>query len=141
MYGALVTINYAIQTTAIPSMVLESNVMLEAFSMLNPSSICWTLEMFAYAVLGVAYWFAASAFQGKGIFKAIRYLMIFNGWASLISILIPVVDPHLLLAPQGLIAYCLWNVLILSIMVLVIRVIRLNLIGTTSISNDVSTDG
>ena len=124
IYGSLVSLNYAIQTTLIPAMVLDSNSILEVFSMVNPSSICWTIEMFAYAILGIAYWLVSVAFQGKSIFKIIKYLMIFNGIASVLGILIPVIDPKLLLESDSIIGYILWNLLIVLIMTLIIIAFR-----------------
>ena len=124
IYGSLVSFNYAIQAVAIPAMVSESNAMLEAFSMVNPTSICWTIEMFAYAILGIAYWLIAGAFQGKGILSVVKYLMIFNGVVSVLGILIPVIDPELLLESDGILVYILWNLLIVLIMTLIIIAFR-----------------
>ena len=124
IYSAMVSINYGIQTTSIPALVSASGAWLEAFSMVNPASICWTIEMFAYAFLGVAYWLVAGAFQGKGLFRMIRYLMIFNGIASVLGILLPVLNPAALLEQEGIIGYCLWNLLIVLIMALIIVAAR-----------------
>jgi hypothetical protein len=115
-----VSINYAIQTITVPAMVTDPNTTLDIFSMTNPSSISWALEMFAYAILGIGYWLASVAFQGKSILNIIKYLMIFNGVASVLGILIPVIDPKLLLESGSFIGYLLWNLLIVLIMTLVI---------------------
>jgi hypothetical protein len=124
IYGSLVSFNYSIQATAIPALVSESNSALETFSMVNPSSICWTIEMFAYAILGIAFWLTSVAFQGGGIFKVIKYLMIFNGVSSVLGILIPVIEPEILLESSGIAGYVFWNLLVVSIMVLVIIAFR-----------------
>ena len=120
IYGSLVSLNYAIQTTAVPAMVLNANSIVEAFTMVNPSSICWTIEMFAYAILGIAYWLVSSAFGGKVIFNSIKYLMIFNGLISVLGLLIPLIDPKLLLESESIVGYTLWNSLIVLIMILII---------------------
>ncbi|MCK5342404.1 MAG: hypothetical protein KAR20_03320, partial [Candidatus Heimdallarchaeota archaeon] len=124
IYGSLISINYAIQTTTIPAMVSDSNPILETFSMVNPSSICWTIEMFAYAILGIAYWLVSVAFQGKSMLNIIKYLMIFNGVASVLGVLIPVIDPKLLLESESIFGYALWNLLIVLIMTLIIIAFR-----------------
>ena len=120
IYGALVSINYALQTTFVPAAVLQKNQALATFSMVNPGSVCWTLEMFGYAFLGIAYALVAPAFSGSRILRSIKYLMIFNGIVSVLGVFIPAIDPTLLLASGGLIGYTLWNVLIVVIMVLII---------------------
>jgi hypothetical protein len=124
IYGSLVSINYAIQIAFVPAMVSDSNQILEFVSMVNPKSICWILEMFAYAILGIAYWLVSIAFQGKGILNIIKYLMIFNGIASLLGVLIPVFDPELLLESESIMGYVLWNVLIVLIMSLILIAFR-----------------
>lgn len=124
IYGSLVSINYAIQIAFVPVMVSDSNQILEIVSMVNPKSICWIIEMFAYAILGIAYWLVSIAFQGKGILSIIKYLMIFNGIASVLGVLIPIFDPSLLLESESIIGYVLWNVLIVLIMSLIIIAFR-----------------
>ena len=124
IYGTLVSFNYSIQAITIPALVSESNSILETFSMVNPSSICWTIEMFAYAILGIAYWLVSVAFQGKNIFKIIKYLMILNGVSSVLGVLIPVINPKLLLESGGILGYILWNLLIVLIMMLIIIAFR-----------------
>jgi len=120
IYSTLVTINYAIQTTTVPAMVTNPNITLEIFSMTNPTSLCWTIEMFAYAILGVSYWLVAMAFRGMGLLRVIKYLMIINGVASVLGILIPVIDPELLLESGSYIGYVIWNIFIVLIMALII---------------------
>jgi len=67
-------------------MVLTSNDKLDLFSMVNPASICWSIEMVGYAILGISYWLAANAFSGEErIFKTIKYLMILNGVTSILG--------------------------------------------------------
>ena len=80
--------------------------------------------MFAYAILGIAYWLVSIAFQGKGILSIIKYLMIFNGIASVLGVLIPIFDPSLLLESESIIGYVLCNVLIVLIMSLIIIAFR-----------------
>jgi len=120
IYATLASINYAIQTTAIPAMVSDSNFILDTFSMVNPTSICWTIEMFAYAILGIAFWLVSVAFQENRILIVIKYLMIFNGVVSVLGILIPVIDPKLLLESESIIGYIFWNLLLVLIMTLII---------------------
>ena len=105
IYAAMVSINYGIQTISIPALMSDSSALLEVFSMVNPASICWTIEMFAYAFLGVSYGLVAQAFQGPGVFKTIRYLMILNGVVSVVGILLPVLNPTLLLESEGIVGY------------------------------------
>jgi len=124
IYAGLISLNYIVQAIAMPFMVLHSSDKLDLFCMTNPASLSWCIEMFGYAVLGVAYWLAACAFPGKGIQATVRYLMIFNGIISVLALMVPALDPDLLLQPGGIMGYYFWNALIVVIMVLSIVLIK-----------------
>ena len=120
IYGAIIFSNYAIQTTVVPSMTARNNELVEFLTMVNPHSISWTLEMFGYAVLGVAYWLVSGAFSGNRKLTVLRWMLIINGIISVAGVFLPVISPELLLESGGIASYVIWNLLIVSIMVLVI---------------------
>ena len=81
----------------------------------NPRSLCWAIEMFAYAILGAVTWLVAPAFREE---RAIALLLRANGVASAGVTLF---DLAWVLTPVGLGFYVAWNLLVVAIMVLVVR--------------------
>ncbi|MFC2123421.1 hypothetical protein ACFLU5_01315 [Bacteroidota bacterium] len=124
IYGGLVSLNYSIQTIYVPAAIHKPNNVIEALTMANPTSVGWTLEMFAYAFLGVAYWLLSIAFSGYGVGRAIKSLLIFNGIISIAGVIIPAINPELLLSSEGILGYVFWNILIVIIMILVIIYVK-----------------
>lgn len=57
--------------------------------------------MFGCAILGVAYWLAVDAFGGPGISRWIKYLIILNEIGSVLGVIIPVIDPTILLDSEA----------------------------------------
>jgi hypothetical protein len=59
-FAALIVLNYVLQTTFVPSLVTPyapvNDSLVAAFSMANPRSLAWALEMWGYAVFGGATW-------------------------------------------------------------------------------------
>lgn len=120
VYVALVGLNYAIQIGLVPAL-LKSNVQLTGlFTMANPNSIGWTLEIFGYGFLGAATILIAPVFR-KGLrMKLIRYLLIANGVISILGAAAMTLGTQWLMAWPGIVSVVVWNILILVIMVLVI---------------------
>ena len=124
--AAVVSLNYIIQTTFIPSVVAHYTqahaVILEAFSMGNPASFAWAIEMWGYGFIGLATWFASAFFQNKGIEKTAKILFILNGMTSIAAALYTALDLGWVLTPPGYIAFGVWNLLYFVLAIITIRV-------------------
>src|SRR3954466_11350640 len=75
-FSALVFLNYVVQTTFVPLLVRgyssSSAPVVAALTMSNPNSLGWCLEMWAYALAGVATWLIAVVFEQGKLEKAAR---------------------------------------------------------------------
>lgn len=124
--SAIVGINYILQTTYIPVVVAGyipgQAVLIEAFSMGNPTSLAWALEMWGYGFIGLGTLFAASFFRTSGIERFAKVLFIINGIVSLIGAVWTAVDLGWVLTPPGYISFGLWNLLYFVLAVVTIRV-------------------
>ena len=124
--AAVVSLNYIIQTTFIPSVVANYTtahaVILEAFSMGNPTSFAWAIEMWGYGFIGLATWCAAAFFRNKGIEKATKILFILNCIASIAGALYTALNLGWVLTPPGYIAFGVWNLLYFVLAIMTIRV-------------------
>ncbi|MBK8424844.1 MAG: hypothetical protein IPL27_02170 [Lewinellaceae bacterium] len=83
--------------------------------MSNPLSFCWANELWGYALLGVATWLMAGYYQHTSNF--IRWLLISNGVVSIGSALWTIIDVDWVMKPVGLVAYFVWNVLMIVMMI------------------------
>ena len=120
VYAALVGLNYAIQIGLVPALVISNEQLAGLFTMANPNSIGWTLEMFGYGFLGGATILIAPVFR-KGLrLTLIRYLLIANGVISILGAAATAFGTSWLMAWPGIVSVVVWNILILVIMVLVI---------------------
>jgi len=74
-FVALILFNYVCQTTFIPALVRARDPSLgpiiSTFSLQNPRSIAWAIEMWGYACLGAATWFAAVVFDQTRVEQAV----------------------------------------------------------------------
>ena len=87
-------------------------------SMNNPRSLCWAIEMFAYAILGGVTWLVAPAFREE---RAIALLLRTNGLVSVAGAVVTLFDLAWVQTPVGLGFYVAWNLLVVAIMALVVR--------------------
>jgi len=119
VFCALISFNYICQTTFVRNLALfykpEYDVAISAFSLSNPMSFCWANEMWGYAILGVATWLLAGYYENRSSF--IRVILIANGVVSLMSALWTVVDINWVMTTAGLVAYFVWNILMMVMMV------------------------
>lgn len=122
-FVGLIAFNYICQTTFVHNMAVhyktEYDAAISAFSMSNPTSFCWANEMWGYALLGVATWMMAEYYAGRN--EIIRWLLILNGVMSIAGVVWTIVDIFWVLTVGGLVAYFLWNVLMIVLMVLIWR--------------------
>jgi len=75
--------------------------------------------MWGYAFLGIATWLMAGYYDGKSHF--IRWLLISNGVVSLLSAIWTMVDVNWVMTNVGLVAYFVWNVLVIVMMIAMYR--------------------
>jgi hypothetical protein len=118
-FTALVCFNYAVQTTFIPLVAraytdADAGV-LAAFTMSNPRSLGWCLELWAYGIVGLATWLAAPVFSGSPSERLTAALCTLNGPLSVGSALVTPFVPGWALTTPGLVAFGLWNLLVIAL--------------------------
>lgn len=75
IYATLISLNYFIQLT----FVNQSTFDVSLFSMTNPQSLMWVIEVLGYFFMGLATLFAAPVFGSGRVEKIIKWLFIVNG--------------------------------------------------------------
>lgn len=120
VYSALISLNYVIQSAYVPLLVRANQEFVGYFTMTNPSSLCWGIEMFGYPFQGLAFWLVAPAFEGGKFSRAIRIFLAINLISSVVGAVVTCVDIAWAMTPFGLIMYVAWNLLIAVLMVLMI---------------------
>jgi hypothetical protein len=120
VYSALIAFNYTIQVAYIPATVRSPAAGVEIFSMANANSISWALEMFGYAILGIAVWLVAPAFKGNIRRNIIRWLLIVDAIVSILGVVLEVVFIGKMLNEGALVGYYFWNALVALIAILVL---------------------
>jgi hypothetical protein len=131
-FAALISFNYIAQTTIVPGAVRQGGpgeAAIQLFAMTNPSSVCWAIEMYGYAILGVASLFAAPSFHGPGVHRASSALLIANGVVSVASAGATSHDSRWLMTTIGLVAFIAWNVLAVTMVAAMIASFRKRLRG------------
>jgi len=119
VFTSIVFLNYIIQTTYVPYLAMnrppELAAVLPVFTMANPGSFAWALEMYGWGGIGLSFVFMAFTF-GKGRFEPVlRWLFVVNGICSVGSALMTSLDMNWLFTPAGLTALVVWNALVLVI--------------------------
>jgi hypothetical protein len=127
-FAALIFFNYTCQTTFVPALLAdykpEYAVIISTFSFSNPRSLCWALEMWGYALLGVATWLLAPVFHGSTVEKMTAGLMIANGVVSVAGGFISALDLAWVMTLPGMINYIAWNALVILWAIFVIVSLR-----------------
>lgn len=141
-FSALVFANYVIQTTLVPVLVRDdayaSRALASMFTMSNPESLGWGLEMWGYAVLGVATWLAAPVFHGSRVEEAARISFVANGPVSIAGGIWTALDPGFEMSAPGMAVFGLWNVLVVVMTVLSLLAFQRRLRGMSRPSAKVS---
>jgi hypothetical protein len=122
-FAGMIFFNYVVQTTFVPALVREyrpeEGPIIAAFSLSNPRALGWGLEMWGYAVLGVATWLVAPAFNDFGrLGRVTGSLFVANGPISILGAVLTARDPGWVLSPAGFVLFGLWNLLMLVMMTL-----------------------
>ena len=128
-FAALIVFNYVVQTTFVPALVRarspETSPLITAFSLSNPSALGWALEMWGYAVLGVATWLIAPVLSDYGrIGRAAAALFVANGPVSIVGAVWTSLRPGWVMTPAGFAMFAGWNLLVLLMVALVIPALR-----------------
>lgn len=121
VFAALIFFNYICQTTFIRNLALyykpENDPIIASFSMANPQSLSWSIEIWGYGILGLATWLLAEYYKGKNVL--IWGLLILNGTISLGTVVVTIADINWVLTKSGIIAYMFWNILMIALMILI----------------------
>jgi len=118
-FVAMIATNYTLQVAFVPAAARVHDPSLALFSMANPRSIAWALEMFGYGVFGVATWLIAPAFRAGRFGRTTAWLLVANGVVSVVAAALTSVDLAWLLGPIGLLSFAVWNVLLFAVAILV----------------------
>jgi hypothetical protein len=117
-FCALATLNYSAQTLLVPWLATHYQPayapLIAAWSMVNPDSLAWGLEMWAYAWIGVATWLVAPVFANEGVERAARVLFTGNGVMSIGSAVATELHPGWAQSAVGLALFALWNAWMLA---------------------------
>ena len=136
VFAAMVFLNYVIQTTFVPNLArhdLAANAnIIAAFSMVNPSSLAWALEMWAYGFLGLGHLLIAPVFARTGIERAAATLFVINGISSGATAVWTAVDPGWMMTSTGLVAYTVWNALVFAMVSVALVVFRRRMVGSSA---------
>ncbi|MFO7635486.1 MAG: DUF4386 family protein [Caldilinea sp.] len=128
VFATLIFFNYINQTTFIPALVQEYRAgydpAISTFSLANPLSLCWAIEMWGYAFLGVATWLTASIFNRNRVEKTTAWLMIANGAVSIVGGFVTAWSLGWVLTMPGVVSYVGWNILVLALSIFVILSLR-----------------
>lgn len=128
-FAALIFFNYVVQTTFLPALVSRyappDAPLVAALSLSNPRALGWAIEMWGYAVLGVATWLIAPVFSHDGrLGRATAALFVANGPASLAGGVWTALRPGWVMSGIGLIMFAAWNALMLVMVALASVVLR-----------------
>jgi hypothetical protein len=123
-FTGLIFLNYICQTTFIPALLAnyqpEFDAIIATFSFTNPNSMCWAIEMWGYALLGLATLLLAPVFKRGRVEKITAGLMIANGILSIAGGFITAVNLSWVMTVPGLTFYIAWNALVVLLGVFVI---------------------
>ena len=115
-FAALITLNYAIQSTFIPALVQpfddRNSQVIATLSMSNPKSLAWAIEMWGWGLFGLATGLAAPVFFDTPLERAVAALFITNCALSVAGALLAAIRPGWVMTPGGLVSFALWNLLL-----------------------------
>jgi hypothetical protein len=128
-FAALIFFNYIVQTTFVPALAqsrsAETAPLIAAFSLSNPRALGWAIEMWGYAVLGVATWLVAPVLTDHGRPGRIAAgLFVINGPVSIIGAVWTALRPGWVMTASGLALFAAWNLLMVVMTALVIAALR-----------------
>lgn len=123
IFSVFIFFNYICQTTFIHHLASnyksEYDTVISTLSMANPNSLGWSIEMWGYAILGIATWLMSAFYREKN--KIVYALLIINGIVSVLSAILFIINAGWLLTTTGLIGYFSWNLLMIVLLLLIYR--------------------
>ena len=122
--AGLIFFNYVMQTAFIPLSLHESPVIVAATTMANPNSLGWALEMYGYAILGIATAFLAPLFNKSVRQRVIARLFVLNCILSVVGAFLMPLFPGWVLTGTGMVLGAAWNILVAVTMVLLLAEFR-----------------
>jgi len=128
-FAALIFFNYIVQTTFVPALVRSPSAasapLISAFALSNPRALGWALEMWGYAVLGVATWLIAPVLSEHGrAGRAAAALFVANGPVSIAGGVWTALSPGWVMTAPGFALFAGWNLLMLAMAALTIAALR-----------------
>lgn len=125
VFTAVVFINYIIQTTYVPYLAInnppETQFVLPVFSMSNPGSFAWALEMYGWGGIGLSFIFMAFVFGPLKTKRTLKTLFLINGVSSCVSAIMTSVNMNWLFTGAGFAALITWNLLVFIIDIYLLR--------------------
>jgi hypothetical protein len=118
--AGLIFFNYVMQTAFIPLSLRDSPGIVAATTMANPNSLGWALEMYGYAILGIATAFLAPLFNASPRQRVIARLFVLNCLISVAGAFLMPLFPGWVLSATGMVLGAAWNVLVAVAMVLLL---------------------
>lgn len=119
VFSMMIGLNYTLQIAWVPVLIRTQDPLLAMVTMHNPQSVGWALEVFAFGFLGLSTWCISLVFWGSKRMNIIRYLLIANGFVSIASAIIATGEVAWFYDPAAIVAYVLWNLLIIITMALI----------------------
>ncbi|MRR38334.1 hypothetical protein EG829_27540 [bacterium] len=122
--AGLIYFNYVLQVAFIPLALEDHPAIVAATTMANPASLGWALEMYGYAVLGIATALLAPLFTESARQRLIGRLMLLNCAVSVLGAVLVPIFPGWVLTSFGMVLGAGWNILVAFIMILILREFR-----------------
>jgi hypothetical protein len=117
VFSAVIFLNYIIQVVFVHQLASHYRPgyapLITGFTMANPASLGWTIEMWGYAVLGAATWMLSNIFKPAYLKNLLRL----NTLVSILPALWMIIDSEWMLTRTGMILYAGWNVLMIVILI------------------------
>ncbi len=115
-FTSLIFFNYICQTTFLPALLVdyrpEYEAVVTALAFANPQSLCWAIEMWGYALLGLATWLLAPVFYRNRVEQTTATLQVLNGILSIAGGFITAASLGWVLTMSGIVNYLVWNALV-----------------------------
>ena len=128
VFATFIFFNYVVQTTYLPTLATHYDdryaATVSMFSMSNPTSLAWAIEMWGYAFIGVATWLVAPVFHGSRLERLTALAFVANGPVSVIGGLLTTARPGWVMTTPGLVAFAGWNLLLAAMAGLALAVFR-----------------
>jgi len=127
-FATLILFNYVVQTTFVPTLLHpyrhEQDALIAGLTMSNPHSLAWAIEMWGYGVFGLATWAIAIVFGRTRLERATATTFVANGVISVAGAVMTSISPGWAMSMPGMIAFTVWNLLMIAIALLVIAAMR-----------------